>query len=107
MDIVERIRLRATETKKKSPLDFLSRQRKECTTKHESTVDGAPGESLAITHLGTGHFHHLAEAPSTEFIELRTDDPSKLRYLRLIVALLESSNYDEAISSIAELKEID
>ena len=106
MDIVERIRLRATETKKKSPLDFLSRERRESGAKHDSAVDRIPGESLTVTHLGTGHFQHLSDVSSTEFIELKTDDPSKLRYLRLIVALLESSNYDEAISSIAELKEL-
>ncbi len=106
MDLVEKIRRKAVQTKKASPLDFLSQSHEQKSSEQSVHVDDTPADMLKITHLGTGHFQHLSEPAGTEFIELKTEDPSKLRYLRLIVALLESSNYDEAISSIAELKEL-
>lgn len=104
MDIIEKIRQKGRKAGKKSPLDFLfSRSNIE----EPKTSDEAEEKSelLNINHLGEVALEELTTPVQKEIIELNTENPNKIRYLKLIVALLESSNYDAAISAIMELSE--
>jgi hypothetical protein len=105
VDILSKIRQKSREAKRPSPLDFLFNESQE-----EDDVE-APVETeeatdlLNITHLGEVPLEELAAPVEKEIVELNTENPSKIRYLKLIVALIENSNYDAAISAITELSE--
>lgn len=105
MDIIEKIKQKNRENRIGSPLACLFRE-----TEKEEKVESVdqkeePTELLNITHLGETPIEDLASPEKKEIIELNTANPNKIRYLKLIMALLESSNYDEAISAIMELAE--
>jgi len=106
VDIIEKIRKKMRETKRSSPLDFLFKQVEEEPAEKHDEPEGSPG-LLNITHLGEVPLESLSTPVEREVIELTTTDEVRIRYLKLIVALLESSNYDAAISAIVELKEGD
>lgn len=104
-DIVEKIRRKTRQVKRASPIDFLfSTSDEEERSDNSEETEQSP-DLLNITHLGEVPLEELSAPVQKEVIELNTEDPSKIRYLRLIVALMESSNYDAAISAIMELSE--
>jgi len=108
VDIVERIRLRREELRSQSPLDFLftgSSDPDEEEVPHVGEEEDTSPDLLNLHHVGEMTIEELGAPSQKEVIELNTESPDKIRYLKLIVALLESSNYDAAISAVAELSE--
>lgn len=107
MDIIDRIRQQKRQDRKDSPLDFMFDQSNEFNTEEKvpPLEEEKPVEFLNITHLGETPLDELDPVVHKDVIELSTEDPDKIRYLRLVIALLESSNYDAAISTITELSQ--
>jgi hypothetical protein len=92
----------------RSPLSFLFSESADFEDEEASLNPGEEEESpdlLNLEHVGEMKIEALGAPTQKEVIELNTESPEKIRYLKLIVALLESSNYDAAISAVAELSE--
>ncbi len=107
MDIIDRIRQKSRQDRKESPLDLLFDQSGESNIEEKvpPLEEEKPVEFLNITHLGETPLDELNPVIHKDVIELSTEDPDKIRYLKLVIALLESSNYDAAISTITELSQ--
>jgi hypothetical protein len=109
VDIVEKINRKKRQARIHSPLDFLFSESAD--PEDEQAPDEAPDEEeespdlLNLHQVGEMSMEALGTPTQKEVIELNTESPDKIRYLKLIVALLESSNYDAAISAVAELSE--
>jgi len=105
VDILKKIKQKNSETGRRSPLDFLFNESNRVEEVEAPVETEEAPDLLNITHLGEVPLEQLTTPLEKAMIELNTENPEKIRYLKLIIALIESSNYDAAISAVTELSE--